>query len=256
MTASTKPKTPSMTIPIRKDIPRSQIELFCKKASRVALSQLVDSVSVQERLVASQREYTVEMTFFPEDEYHTEHDLTPSEILSALATTFAVTLAKEVKTEEKKLDADVKGQIKQVGKGRAAPVNEVATGGGDNDDVDEDEGISRRREEERSDLGDGDAEDEKRARQSKQQATYESDDEAAGGEYDENQAIEDAYADGNDGAESDDEDAKGTSRASKQPSFEDNIGAARASFESIFTRASEFDFKEDRCTFKLAVRFP
>jgi hypothetical protein len=259
MTASTKPKTPSMTMPFRqdpKDVADSDIATFCKKASRLTLSQLVDRIVVQESLVKNGssrcREYTVDLPFFPPEEYRQEHEVQPAEILAALSTIFALFLTKEVKTEMKKLDADIKGQIADVGKGRRAPMGEAGAAGGEDDEGADESGAGRRRGAEGSDAGDGDAEDEKRARQGRQQATYESDDEAGppDEEYDENQAIEAAYADGGDDDMSVDEDVE---RAKSNVDLERLVASARDNFISLFNFATEFKFKEDGCKFKLEV---
>jgi hypothetical protein len=97
----------------------------------------------------------------------------------------------------KKLDADMKSQISQLGIGKKVSSRVLK------------EGVMKMmkaREGERDDeesVGDGDAEDEKRARQKKQQATYESDSEDEEAEdiieYDDD-AIEAEYADAGSGS--------------------------------------------------------
>lgn len=266
MTASTKPKTPSMIVPVRKDVARGDIEVFCKKANRLTLSQLVDTVTVKERLavngLARSKEYIVDLAFFPAEEYRKEHDVEPSEILAAFAATFPLMFKKEVLTEMKKVDADLKGQKAELGKGKAAKesaAGRAANGGGDEDDG-KDQGTSRRRNEENSEMGDGDAEDEKRARQSKQQATYESDDDREGDEdedYDESAAIEAAYADGreNDAISVDqDEDGKSKEKVRRKgKGLRAQVEAVEQSFMELFSFTKSFSFKEDGCTIGLEV---
>jgi hypothetical protein len=251
MTASTKPKTPSMTIPVRKGVSHADIELFCKKATRLNLSQLVDRVAVQEQLTAQgasrRKEYTVQMTLFPADEYREEHSIRPAAILGAIATAFAEALTKEITLEIKKLGEEVKQQMKQVGKGRVARADADGAGA---EDGEEGEGPTRRQEEEGSDHGDGDAEDDKRARQSRQQATYESDEDEDVEEVDENRMIEDAYADG---TASDDESAPGATAVNEGAISEDRVSAAQRAFEERCSFLTEFAFAEDQCTFKLEV---
>jgi len=71
MTASTKPKTPSMRIAVRPGHSAEEVKRFCKKASRLTLSQVVESVAVTERLIAEQgrrnKVFTIKINFFPEE---------------------------------------------------------------------------------------------------------------------------------------------------------------------------------------------
>jgi hypothetical protein len=260
MTASTKPKTPSMSIPVRAGIPRPSIEAFCKKASRLTLSQIVDKVEVKERLVVNglsrSKEYTVQLDFFPEAEYRAEHDATPLEILSAFSAAFPLLFKKEVLAEMKKLDADLKTQMNEVGKGRAESTDGARAAGGGDDDAGEDEGRARRRDEERSELGDGDAEDEKRARQSRQQATYESDDDGEladeDEELDEGAALEAAYADTAPADDAMDED--GVAKPKKKGvTLKARAEAVGQSMMEIFTPVTSFAFTGDGCTISLEV---
>jgi hypothetical protein len=249
-----------MTIPIRKDVPSTDIEHFCKKATRVTLAQLMDTVTVKEQLLSNgndrTREYTIRMTLFPEEEYRSEHDVTPAEILFALGKILPVYLDKDIKVEFKKLGADLKDLMKEVGKGRKAPAGEEgATGGdGEDDEAGGDKRTSRRREEERSDLGDGDAEDEKRAKQGRQQATYESDDEGevANEDYDENQAIEDAYAEDAE-MSSDEEEEKDV--VDTENDLQEFVDRARQDFFEKFLQASDFEWKDNACTITINVRY-
>jgi DNA-directed RNA polymerase I subunit RPA1 len=122
MTASQKPKTPSMAMLVRPNADPSQVAKFCKRASRLTLSQIVDRVSVKERLaVASDARvtsYEVDIVFFPREEYQSEYDVSPKEIRAAFQRGFIHTLKKEVITELKKLDADLKQQIAELGRGK------------------------------------------------------------------------------------------------------------------------------------------
>lgn len=177
MTASQKPKTPFMTMIIRPGVPQEDVDLFCKRASRVKLSQVVDSVVVREKLKVEgqvrRTQLTVDIKFFSQEEYQAEYDVEPLEILAAFATKFPLTLKKEMLKEMKKLDADLRRQMADLGKGKKSRE------GADDDEAGEDEeGESTKRKKdtgEGSEVGDGDADDEKRARQQKEQATYDSD---------------------------------------------------------------------------------
>jgi hypothetical protein len=262
MTASTKPKTPSMILPVRKGAPRPIVDAFCRKATRLSLAQVVDGVTVKERLAANgqsrNKEYTINLTFFPAAEYCKEHDVEPSDILAVFAVTFPSFFKKEVLTEMKKVGDDLKNQMAEVGKGTTVKSrdNAPANDGGENEDG-EDEGRSRRKADEASELGDGDAEDEKRARQTKEQASYESDDEVEGGADEDvddlNRAIEQAYGDGQD-VDMDEEEIKQRQRKVKGNSLRAQVEGVEATFKEIFNPLKTFSFREDGCTIEIEVR--
>jgi hypothetical protein len=172
MTASMKPKTPMMSLPIRKGTPAEDVKAFCQKASRLKLSYLVDKITVVERIteVANSRYkvFSVTIHFFPREEYMEEHCLTTSQLLEALGSKFAPALKKAINTEFRKLDADMKAQLATVGKGKAI---RNRPGGQEGDDELED-----RDGDEESELGDGDADADMQRSKRKEQATYDDDD--------------------------------------------------------------------------------
>lgn len=251
MTASQKPKTPSMAMKVRPGTSPEDVDLFCKQASRVKLSQVVDNVTVKERLTvdgqARRTQFTVDIKFFPEEEYLAEYHVTPLEILAAFATKFPLMLKKEMQLEMKKLDADLRSQIAELGKGK-----KVTSHGGDGEEEEEEEedGTARKKKaaDEGSEVGDGDADDEKRARQKKEQTSYESD------ESDNEDAEE--YGDADLEAEfasqvgSDDEGAK----VKKVPSsFKNHVKKISDLFMGHLHQATSFDFSPSGCTFQLEV---
>ena len=142
MTASQKPKTPSMTMKVKDGVSEADIKTFCKRASRVTLAQLVEGVVVNEQLrvegQARRTQFTVDLNFFPKEEILEEHDVDPLDILSVFATKFPLLLKKELQNELKKLDADLKSQIAELGKGKAVRTREGTVG-------DDDEGDSGKR---------------------------------------------------------------------------------------------------------------
>ncbi|TFK43688.1 hypothetical protein BDQ12DRAFT_702711 [Crucibulum laeve] len=252
MTASQKPKTPSMTMKVRPGTAPEDIEIFCKRASRVTLSQVVDAVNVKESLKvegeARRTQFTIEINFFPKKEYQKEYDVEPSEILASFATKFPLTLKKEMQNEMKKLDADLRSQIAELGKGKKAK----ARGGDDDDEEAEAEGTKKKKDADKeSEVGDGDADDEKHARQKKQQSTYESDDEdeeEGTGEY-ADADIEAAYA-------SDVQDVNGVEKEVKQrkSSLKSQVNRISDIFMRHLQHAISFTFDESKCTFQLEFR--
>ncbi|EIW82067.1 beta and beta-prime subunits of DNA dependent RNA-polymerase [Coniophora puteana RWD-64-598 SS2] len=252
MTASQKPKTPSMTMEARADTSQGEVSAFCKQANRMTLAQVVEKITVRERLTASgdahRTEFIVDMEFFPEEEYRSEYDVEPSEILAVFSSKFPLFLKKEIQNEIKKIDADLKSQIAELGKGKVS--KDLPVDGGDAED--EAAPPSRGRDDdERSEEGDGDAEDEKRARQRKQQATYDSDEDEDPTELDED-AIEAAFAT----ASNDDEERAEIPKLSK--SLKERIKVVSDLFQHNLIFATSFDFTTKKCTFKLefTAEFP
>ncbi|KAG6842007.1 hypothetical protein C0991_003533 [Blastosporella zonata] len=254
MTASQKPKTPSMTMKVRPGTAAEDIDMFCKRASQVKLSQIVDSVTVKEQMKvegnARRTQFTIELKFFPKEEYVAEYDTDPLEILGVFATRFPLTLKKEIQAEMKKLDADLRNQIAELGKGKKAKTRE---GGDADEEGEDDEGLvsGKRGDDEGSEIGDGDADDEKRTRQKKQQATYESDDEddEDTGEYG-NEALEAEFA-SQDG--SDDEEL-GPAKKKTNTSFQSEVKKVESLFIHNLTPATKFLFTETGCTMQLEFR--
>ncbi|PPR04051.1 hypothetical protein CVT24_010626 [Panaeolus cyanescens] len=249
MTASQKPKTPSMTMKVKKDVSPEDVSIFCKRASRITLSQVVDRVVVQEELKvegdARRTHFTVDIHFYPAEEYREEYDVEPSEILTSFAVKFPLTLKREIVADMKKLDADLKSQMAELGQGKKPRGREADAG-------EEEEGDALRKkrgDDDGSENGDGDADEVKHARQKKQQSTYESDDDDDDNEeaqaYDD-EAIEAEYA------SEEDEDANLDLKTKKKgSSFQSLKLSVAGSFEKHLTHAISFEFDESKCTFKL-----
>jgi hypothetical protein len=172
MTASMKPKTPMMSLPIRKGTPAEDVKAFCQKVSRLKLSYLVDKITVVERIpeVANVRSkvFSVTINFFPPEEYMEAHCLTTSQLLEALGSKFARALKRATTSEFHKLDANLKVQLASVGKGKAI---RNRPGGQEGDDE-----LEERDRDGESEVGDGDADADMRKSKRKEQATYDDDD--------------------------------------------------------------------------------
>jgi len=252
MTASQKPKTPSMSMEVTSGVSKSDVDVFCKRASKLALSQLVDSVTVKERLIvqsdARRTEFLIDIAFFPAEEYTNEYDILPEEVLAVFGTKFPLIFKKEIQLEMKKLDADLRGQITQLGKGKTSkePVVGEAEAEGDEGD-----GPSRGKDDDdRSEQGDGDAVDAKRARQQKEQASYESDEDSERDGFDD-AAIEAAYAsDADNGAG---EGEGNDDRIGRRTTIPHQTQIVADLFTKNFPQATSFTFKESRCSIRLEV---
>lgn len=257
MTASTKPKTPNMTLPILANADNDEIDEFCKRASRLTLSQLVEKVLVKERIChkngARTKEYTVNICFYPVHEYQKEYLVTTVEVLKCFGTHFSHILKREIFLELKRLDADLKNQSASIGEGKAERGS-----GAQREDAENDE-PEPQADDKTSEVGDGDAEDAKRVRQSKQQATYEDDSDDmpdADAIALDNEGIEAAFRDedASDGAgkvESDDSD---NSVDTKDDDLAVQLQAVEELFLAILKNAKSFSFDESGCSFDLQVR--
>lgn len=250
MTASQKPKTPFMTMIIRPGVPQEDVDLFCKRASRVKLSQVVDSVVVREKLKVEgqvrRTQLTVDIKFFSQEEYQAEYDVEPLEILAAFATKFPLTLKKEMLKEMKKLDADLRRQMADLGKGKKSRE------GADDDEAGEDEeGESTKRKKdtgEGSEVGDGDADDEKRARQQKEQATYDSDE----GDMEDPEEYGDADLE----AEFASPDENQSVEKKTKGSLKAEVKKVADLFIQNLHQTTSFEFTATGCTFQLEVGRP
>lgn len=245
-----------MAMKVREGTSQGDIDLFCKRASRVTLSQLVENVIVRETSKAEGQArrtvFSIDINFFPEDEYTVEYDVEPTEILNVFSIRFPLMLKREIASEMKKLDADLKSQISELGKGKRRSEREVG------DDADEDEDgeeapKKKRADDEESEVGDGDADDDKRTRQKKEQATYESDEDEdedePEGEFDDTE-IEAAYAGDEDSMDVDSVEKK---KKRKLSSLEEETERVGDMFTQHLLHATSFSFTPSQCNFVLEV---
>lgn len=251
MTASQKPKTPSMAMTVRPGVSLSDVDAFCKRASRLLVSQIVENITVKELLTvngdARRTEFIIDIAFFPREEYEAEYDVDPSEILSAFGVKFPLILKKEIQADMKKLDLDLRSQITELGKGKKVKDRSSTRGGEEGDD--EGDAAEKKGDNDTSEVGDGDAEDEKHSRQRKEQTSYESDE-------DEDENVE-AYDDAALEAEFEDDSEHNGGEADVQeklsPDFEDQAEAVADLFMRHFNHATSFEFRESGCTIQLQV---
>jgi DNA-directed RNA polymerase I subunit RPA1 len=160
-----------MKLPLRESVSTTHTETFIKQVSRLTLSQVIERVTVTERLSsrdvadARLRKYTVLLEFYPPDEYRSEYEVMPDQIHESLAFNFAGTLKKEIQYEFR-LATKVAAQDLAVGSG-------LKVRGGGNDEEEAEVGGRRGRDDE-LDNDDGDAGQLKRQAQSHQHE-YEAD---------------------------------------------------------------------------------
>ncbi|WVQ96644.1 hypothetical protein IAU59_003749 [Kwoniella sp. CBS 9459] len=185
MTASSKPITPTMKLPLREGVSDPDTETFIKQTSRLTLSEVVERVTVTERLSAKaddtngtrQRKYTVLLEFYPPEEYGPEYEITPEQLHESLAFSFAARLRKEIVGEMRNVAKSAQQDL-QVGKGL-----KVKNGGDDAADEEAEESggaVHRRGRDDELDNDDDDSYQLKRAAQGRQHE-YEEDSNADSG---------------------------------------------------------------------------
>jgi len=159
MTAAQKPATPTMKLPLREHITDDDVDMFTKQVTRLKLSEVVDKVTVTERLSGKSaeannsrlRKYTVHLQFYPEKEYADEYKITKEQLHESLATSFAGRLKREIVNELRNA-VKTKEQDMAVGKGlrmRSDDADEAPARRGrdeelDDEDDDEDSGQLKR----------------------------------------------------------------------------------------------------------------
>jgi hypothetical protein len=260
MTASRKPKTPSMTITVAKGISEDQADAFARRASRLTLSQAIERVTVEELLTvnnqARRKQFTIDILFYPEREYRREFDVSPMELVHAFRNRFPLTLKREIQLEIRRLAAELKRQADEIGKGKTTPQGEGGASsavGHAEEDVDADAGepTPRRDDDDESEAGDGDASTEKRQRQKQQQTSYESeededtedDNEPPDAEM-ETASVLDAEVPVNEELEK---------KPRKKTKLKEVVSQVKQAFYENFPNATSFDFSSSRCNIVLEV---
>ena len=220
MTASTKLKTPTMTLNIKPGVTESQLQSFCQDTSRLTLAQLIDNVQVTERLISKSADtnfrrykvFAIRLNLFREDEYLSEYGVSAEDVESVIESQFVKKLESAILKDIRRFRATRKAKgtsSDDIGKGK-----KVSSSGSDDFDAPKSNGAedSDDDEEDSDNEGlDGDASAEKSSKRSKQQASYDepdSDDEEVIKSADKAQKEldgEDSDVDSDESADSEDE---------------------------------------------------
>jgi DNA-directed RNA polymerase I subunit RPA1 len=156
-----------MKFPIRPEVTDEEFERFIKKTARLHLSQVVDEVLVTERLKRTSNSmqlfkvYEITLQLYPAEEYCREYSVNVTTVFKAIGKAFVPMLERLITRELKTLQSELKNQLAEIGKGKSSRKGQ-ASGADAAQDVEED--VPARRVDE-ADIEDGDAYDEKRARQ-------------------------------------------------------------------------------------------
>lgn len=214
MTASASIKTPTMKLEVQPSVTDEHLNNFCKEASKVTLSQIVEEVTVEEKLSSKlpenaysrEKMYTIKMKFYPRAEYEEEFRTNPEQILRSLDRSFIPLFDKEVhkalKTSMKTAKLSDVGKAQKVGgKGPRTETGDDLDGGDGEGAFEDDMAAPTRRED--GEEFDGDADDARRAKQTQDESDADSDEDD--GEDDDGMglpkdadALEAAFADDSD----------------------------------------------------------
>lgn len=267
MTASQNIKTPTMQLPLLANVSDERIKTFCQSSTRLTLSQIIDEVTVRERLSSKSNEnnhsrqklYTVRLAFYPLADYTSEYSITPEQVLLGIQRTFVPQLDRAILKEIKQNDKEMKSQTGDMGKARskvsaaAAARMDAAAEEADEDDVP----VGRDAGEE----DDGDADDERRQKQGQDEMSYESDDEEheGAGEVDE-AGLEAAFKDSDsedETSEDDDDDEEAGKRNQAETIARMRQLARKIAGSSRYVDKVTFDVEGGEwCEFELEVRRP
>jgi DNA-directed RNA polymerase I subunit RPA1 len=241
MTAAKEPATPTMTLPLREHVEGNDADAFVKHVSRLTLSEVVEQVTVTERLSGKTaeannsrvRKYTVLLDFYPPEEYTDEYKITVDQLHESLCTSFADRIKRQV-VNQLRTAVKAKEQDEAVGKGlrlRAGADMEEAPRRGRDDELDDD---------------DEDAGQLKRARQTR--ALEYEDDEAETGVQD----LEDIIEAGQDSDEEKDEDEDAAAKAA----WDEASDALAEQFKRASKYATDFHFDAAGKSAQFELQFP
>ncbi|KAF8983264.1 hypothetical protein BGZ46_010562 [Entomortierella lignicola] len=178
MTASTKLKTPTMTLKIKPGVSDSQLQSFCQDTSRLTLAQLIDNVQVTERLISKSatnqkrhKVFAIRLNLFREDEYRAEYGVSSNDVEDVIERQFVKKLETAILRDLRRVYRKSKNSGEDdIGK----PSKAKDTVAADDDEMDDGADISRKDAGgNESDDGDGDATSEKISKRGKQAASYE-----------------------------------------------------------------------------------
>lgn len=156
MTASAKILTPTMSADLHKEVSPKDGELFAKGISILTLAEVIDKLSVHERISnkggVKAKIYDIHLELFPPEEYTQEYAIKVADVLDTLEKKFVPRLVKMTRAELKKRTNDqslsnfsaAQPEIgASVGVVEEGPRGEGREGGDDDDDEPDDAKRSR-----------------------------------------------------------------------------------------------------------------
>ena len=104
MTASDHITTPMMTLHLNPELTEEAGHRFAKAISKLTLAEVIDTVSVSERVgkgvgYATAKSYNIRLAFFPSEEYQAQYAIEVQDVLHTLEYKFIPRLARIIKKE-------------------------------------------------------------------------------------------------------------------------------------------------------------
>lgn len=258
MTASAHIATPTMKIPFVDETSEQEQRRFVQKASRLTVSEVVDQVLVEERLLPKKdgprkRKYAVTLQFFNPAEYKDTYGIEVEEVLRGIATHFIPLLEKEIKAELKRSKKQAKAQAADIGRGHAMRMAEASN-------EEEQQEQEELRHDNAEDMEDGDADDLKRSAQRNNDHDYDATDNNSNAgdlEADFDAAFNDnpktTQPDSSDESEDEDESSAQNEDSEKKRERLDEL-ESQATSSTMFTQSLTFDKEKGAwCKFDLEV---
>lgn len=118
MTASANISTPTMTLTLRNNVSDHSAEIFAKRCSKLMLSEVIDKVTIQEKLTKNSKSYKIRLDLFPRADYESEYSIKKKTVAIALKDAFVGALERAVK---KVLNLSKSKSKERIGKDDAMP---------------------------------------------------------------------------------------------------------------------------------------
>ena len=148
MTASAQIATPTMTLHLHPEITQGDGEKFAKGISKLSLAEVLDSVTVTEKLgkgiaYDQAKQYVISLALFPSDEYCAEYAIAVDDVVRTIETKFLPKLQalirKELKKKgDQKLLRKADDALPEVGKASGTIEQESGRGEADREGGDDD----------------------------------------------------------------------------------------------------------------------
>lgn len=171
MTASKNIMTPSMTLTIKPEISDTARDNFCRRATKLRLSEITDEIQVTESVIkgdsGASKEYRVVLKFFPESEYGPEFGI-DRRLVEKSMVMFSKRFEYLIMKELRKQGINISLKNVDQGESNIEPIDDIIA------DMDPKQRVDDLADEEaeESDAGDNDASDAKRAAKRQQMASY------------------------------------------------------------------------------------
>lgn len=270
MTASANISTPTMTLTLRDEVSDRKAEIFAKRCSKLMLSEVIEKVTIQEKLTKDHKSYKIRLDLFPREEYEEEYSIKQKTVSKVLKESFVLHLERTVnkvlnpkrtKSKERigKDDAmpdvgESAGTIEEAARTERARGESDEESDGDDDDGDATNMKQRNRKSEAVSYENPDDGEEEIAKNAQAESEDSSDEE----DTDEGLGTDASMKDVADSGEnSDDAAPKGKQKASGKIMKTKTVLKKRIAIKHTSENVSRFEFdKEDGQWFEVDLEYP